>query len=67
MDAKTFFIMTCAALAAQFVLFIPFFLVWRKDCKEIGKDNLAVSLRERFVAWVLWCPIWLFPVLALTK
>lgn len=20
------------------------FLIWRKDCKEIGKENLAVSL-----------------------
>lgn len=32
----------------QLVLFIPFYLIWRNDCKEIGKENLAVSLTERF-------------------
>ena len=29
-----------------------YFLVWwnwRRDCKEIGKDMLAVSLSERFI------------------
>jgi len=43
----------------QFVLFIPFYLIYRNDCKKIGKDNLAVSLEERFLAWLLLCPIWL--------
>jgi hypothetical protein len=32
----------------QFILFIPFYLIWKKDCKEIGESNLAVSLQERF-------------------
>ena len=49
--------------ALQIILFIPFFLVWRKDCKEIGKENLAVSLKERFVTWVIFCPIWAIPFL----
>ena len=49
--------------ALQIILFIPFFLVWRKDCKEIGKENLAVSLKERFVMWVIFCPIWSVPFL----
>jgi hypothetical protein len=44
----------------QFVLFIPFYLIWRNDCKKIGKDNLAVSLGERFFHWILLCPIWIF-------
>ena len=43
----------------QLVLFIPFYLIWRNDCKEIGKENLAVSLSERFISWILYCPIWL--------
>jgi hypothetical protein len=43
----------------QLVLFIPFYLIWRNDCKEIGKENLAVSLSERFIAWIIYCPIWL--------
>lgn len=47
----------------QFVLFIPFYLIWKNDCKTIGKENLAVSLSERFIAWMLYCPIWLTPFL----
>ena len=49
--------------ALQIILFIPFFLVWRKDCREIGKENLAVSLKERFVTWIIFCPIWAIPFL----
>jgi hypothetical protein len=44
----------------QFVLFIPFYLIWRNDCKKIGKDNLALSLSERFLYWLMFCPIWIF-------
>lgn len=51
----------CVAL--QIILFIPFFLVWRNDCKAFGKENLAVSLKERFIAWVVFCPIWAVPFL----
>ena len=42
----------------QFVVFIPFYFIWRRDCKKYGKENLAVSLQERFLAWVLLCPLW---------
>jgi hypothetical protein len=49
-------IVVCILL--QLVLFLPFYLIWRKDCKELGKDNLAVSLEERFFAWLVFCPIW---------
>jgi hypothetical protein len=49
-------ILVCVLL--QFIFFIPFYLIWRKDCKEIGKDNLAVSLEERFLYWICFCPIW---------
>jgi hypothetical protein len=52
-------ILVCVLL--QFIFFIPFYLIWRKDCKEIGKDNLALSLRERFLCWVCFCPIWATP------
>lgn len=45
----------------QLVLFIPFYLIWRNDCKEIGKNNLAVSLGERFMAWLVVMPIWIIP------
>ena len=43
----------------QFVSFTPFYLIYRSDCKKIGKDNLAVSLEERFLTWLIICPIWL--------
>ena len=43
----------------QLILFIPFYFIWKKDCKSIGKENLAVSLEERFIAWILVCPIWI--------
>ena len=52
-------ILICISL--QFVLFTPFYLVWRNDCKEIGKEHLAVSLTERFISWILFCPIWIIP------
>jgi len=41
------------------ILFIPFYFIWKKDCKSIGKQNLAVSLEERFIVWLLVCPIWI--------
>ena len=50
-------IVVCILL--QLILFLPFYLIWRKDCKELGKDNLAVSLEERFFAWLVFCPIWI--------
>lgn len=49
----------------QFILFIPFFLMWKKDCKKFGKENLAVSLKERFAAWLIACPLWAVPILRL--
>jgi hypothetical protein len=45
-------------LLLQLILFIPFYLIWINDCKKIGKDNLAVSLQERFFDWLLFFPIW---------
>jgi hypothetical protein len=47
-------------LIMQVFTFYPFFLIWVKDCKEIGKENLAVSLKERFITWCIYFPIWLF-------
>lgn len=50
-------IMICILL--QVILFLPFYFIWRNDCKKIGKDNLAVSLQERFLTWLIFCPIWI--------
>jgi hypothetical protein len=54
-----FFTKLLIGITLQFVLFIPLFLVWKNDCKEIGKENLAVSLEERFFTWIFVCPCWL--------
>ena len=43
----------------QLILFIPFYFLWKKDCRKIGKENLAVSLEERFFVWLCVCPIWI--------
>jgi hypothetical protein len=51
------------AILLQFVTFIPFYLIWRNDCKQFGKSNLAVSLSERFITWCVFCPFWLILVL----
>jgi hypothetical protein len=48
-------------------LFLPFYLIWRKDCREIGKENLAVSLGERFEAWLIGVPLWALPIVYLIK
>lgn len=44
---------------SQFLLFIPFYIIWKIDCRKIGKENLAVSLQERFIYWIIFCPIWI--------
>ena len=59
------YLLELCSVFLQLVFFIPFYLIWRKDCKEIGKENLAVSLKDRFIAWCLWFPFWLFPILIL--
>lgn len=46
-------------MALQLILFIPFYFIWKKDCKNMGKENLAVSLEERFIAFMVVCPIWI--------
>lgn len=60
-----FWIVELICIALQFVLFLPFYLIWRKDCKEIGKENLAVPLSERFLVWIVFCPMWAVPILQL--
>ncbi len=54
-------------LLIQIVFFIPFYIIYIKDCKKIGKENLAVSLTERFIAYLLVFPIWVFYILEFIK
>lgn len=37
---------------------------WKKDCKTIGKERLAVSLSERIWAGLICFPFWLGPIIA---
>nr|DAR83492.1 MAG TPA: hypothetical protein [Caudoviricetes sp.] len=67
MGFKIWVIAEAISIVGQFVLFIPFYMVWKEDCRTIGKDNLAVSLKERFFAWCFYFPIWLMPLLMLSK
>jgi len=27
---------------------------WKNDCKEYGKEDLAVSLKERIITYIIW-------------
>lgn len=44
-----------------FAIVVPLWLIgifiivreWKRDCKEIGRENLAVSLRERLMAFAI--------------
>ena len=56
-----FCIFEIVMVVLQLLLFIPFYLVWRKDRKEIGED-LAVSLLERFMSYIVFFPLWLVPI-----
>lgn len=59
--------MFIVSIALQLISFIPFFIVWKKDCKKIGKENLAAPLKERFAVWLICFPIWLLPFLEIMK
>ena len=63
----TFLISELIFIALQFILFIPLYVVWKNDCKNIGKDRLAVSLKERFLYWVILFPLWIIPIMWLLK
>ena len=56
-----FWIFEIVMVVLQLLLFIPFYLVWRKDRKEIGED-LSVSLLERFMSYIVFFPLWLVPI-----
>ena len=61
-----FCIFEIVMVVLQLLLFIPFYLVWRKDRKEIGED-LAVSLLERFMSYIVFFPLWLAPILCAVR
>lgn len=64
MEIKDLLVAELIFIFAQFLLFIPFFCIWRSDCKSIGKENLAVPLKTRFVYWCIFFPIWAIPLIS---
>lgn len=56
-----FLISLAICILLQFLFFIPFWKIWKEDCKEHGKENLAVPLPKRFMAWLVAFPIWAIP------
>lgn len=62
-----FWIAQLICIFIQLAGFLPFYLIWRRDCKRIGKDNLAVPLKKRLSLWWLCCPIWVVPMLSLLR
>lgn len=36
------------------LIFLGIMLIWYVDCKQIGKDNLAVSLKERIITYIVF-------------
>lgn len=54
-------------ITLQLIFFIPFYFIWKKDCKKIGKENLAVSLKERFFNWLIYVPLWTIPIILIIQ
>ena len=44
------FIIIIIAFLWNVLSYVASYCLWCRDCKEIGKDKLAVSLRERMTA-----------------
>lgn len=47
---NTFTIIVLATVVLNAIIYACVYCIWRRDCKEIGKDHLAVSLGERIRA-----------------
>lgn len=63
------FIIILIAVLWNVVSYAGAYFIWRRDCREIGKDHLAVSLKERFSAVFLYVtlPCLVGFVIAITK
>jgi hypothetical protein len=46
---RQFLMFEAVMITLQFLLFLPFYGIYREDCRQIGKKNLAVPLHERFL------------------
>lgn len=64
MEIKNFLVAEFISIFAQLLLFTPFFFIWRSDCKSIGKENLAVPLKTRFLYWSIFFPFWAIPLIS---
>lgn len=63
MNLKIRIIIFLICISMQLILSIPIYIIYKKDCKQLGKENLAVSFKERFIASILVFPLWILPFL----
>lgn len=67
MKDKALLIFSLICVLLQIIVIVVCYICWKKDCKEIGKENLAVSLEERLFAGFICFPFWIAPIVILAK
>lgn len=67
MNDKALLIFGLICIILQIIPLVVAYVIWKKDCKTIGKENLAVSLQERLFAGFVCFPFWLAPIIILAK
>jgi hypothetical protein len=61
---KVRLIFSIVCIVLQIIPVLIAYIGWKKDCKTIGKERLAVSLSERIWAGLICFPFWLGPIVA---
>jgi hypothetical protein len=57
-------IFSIVCIVLQLIFVATAYFGWKKDCKTIDKEYLAVSLLERIWAELIYFPFWLGPIIA---
>ena len=58
-------IFSIVCIVLQFIPLAIAYFGWKRDCKTIGKENLAVPLLDRIWAGLICFPFWMGPLLAI--
>ena len=67
MIIKEFILFELICVIIQILSFIPVYFLWKSDCKSIGENNLGMSLKDRFVLYLIAFPIWSVPIFVFLK
>jgi hypothetical protein len=57
-------IFSIVCILLQSVPLLIAYIGWKKDCKTIGKERLAVPLSGRIWAGLICFPFWIGPIIA---